>query len=671
MIIHPNLGHSGQPRVPLSPDDYSNNRAPSEEELRARAKQLEAAQMLAQLGSWEWDVARNRVDWSDQLYRIFGLSREDFVATFEGYLARVHPEDRDRTRATIEQSLREQKPFCSEERIVRLDGVVRFLQSQGDVVVDSHGQLQRMTGICQDITERKRTEAILRASEKRYASLVDNLDGIVWEIDAESLQFRFVSRQAERILGYPVSRWLADSDFWSSHIHEADRDWAVEYCLECKRRGVDHDFEYRMIAADGREVWIHDLVTVEVVDGQAVTLRGVMVDITARKRAEEERRQLELRILQAQKLESLGVLAGGIAHDFNNLLTSMMGYASLAQMQLPPDSGIRPMLEEIEKAALRAAELTQQMLAYSGKGKFVIQVMDLESVVREMAKLLQTVISKKAALRLDLGAARIEGDATQLRQIVMNLITNASDSLGAAGGAVVVRTGTRHADAEMLRSPYFHEVLPEGTYAFVEVEDGGSGMDAETLARIFDPFFTTKFTGRGLGLAAVLGIVRGHRGTIHVSSTVGIGTQFQVLIPAYSGRPSEARPSPTKPWRGRGTILLVEDESLIRLFTRRVLEGAGFEVMPAYDGQEGLELYERHRGQIVAVVLDWTTPRLEGTQVVRELRARRVDVPILVMSGYSEHEVATHLDCANASAFLQKPFQPSELIGCVRKILGE
>ena len=338
-------------------------------------------------------------------------------------------------------------------------------------------------------------------------------------------------------------------------------------------------------------------------------------------------------------------------------------------MHLPADSTAAPMLVEIENAALRAADLTRQMLAYSGRGKFVVQSVNLAAIVDEMAKLLGTVVSKKAMLRLDLRPATVDGDATQLRQIVMNLITNASDALGDAAGTIALRTGTRHADAATLRSEYTADAPPEGEYAFVAVEDTGCGMDTETVKRIFDPFFTTKFTGRGLGLAAVLGIIRGHRGTVRVESRPGAGTTFEVLLPISTGKTAsaKARPSPAA-WRGHGTILLVDDEERVRGFADRVLTDAGFQVVLANDGEQACATFSSHTADFAAVVLDWTMPHMNGADAARRIRESS-RVPILFMSGFSEMDVAAKAADLDGVAFLPKPFQPSDLIDSIRRLI--
>jgi signal transduction histidine kinase/CheY-like chemotaxis protein len=393
-------------------------------------------------------------------------------------------------------------------------------------------------------------------------------------------------------------------------------------------------------------------------------------DITELKRLEGERRALEAKVQQAQKLESLGVLAGGIAHDFNNLLVGILGNASLALSDLPADSPVRELVSDIETTALRAADLTKQMLAYSGKGRFLVQSVDLNALVREMAHLLQTVISKRAVLRVDFAPdlETIEGDTTQLRQIVMNLITNASDAIGGENGVITLRTGIHQATREYLRSSYVDDALPAGRYAFIEVDDDGCGMDEDTLARIFDPFFSTKFTGRGLGLAATLGIVRGHRGTIKVRSTPGAGTTFTILLPCSPVRSSTGDGSPSsggERLRGNGDVLVVDDDETVRAVARHMLERSGFTVFTARDGSEGVAMFAERPDRIALVLLDLTMPTLGGEDAFRAMRQLRPDVRAVLMSGYNSHELAARFESHGLAGFIQKPFRIDELEACL------
>ncbi len=400
------------------------------------------------------------------------------------------------------------------------------------------------------------------------------------------------------------------------------------------------------------------------------------LDITERKRAEEDRRKLEAQIQHAQKLESLGVLAGGIAHDFNNLLLVVLGHADLALQDLSRVAPARESVDEIKKAAMRASELTGQLLAYSGKGQFVVTSIDLNEVIQEMGHLLQISISKKVVLRYDLedSLPAIDADATQIRQILMNLITNASEAVGDKSGVVSITTGMVEATREYLQTVYMSGELAEGYYVFLEVSDTGCGMDEETQSKLFDPFFTTKFAGRGLGLAAVLGIVRGHRGAIKVYSEPGEGTTFKVLLPCGE---QPAPPvgvegvEPAEAWKGSATVLVVDDEETVRNIAKRMLEKIGFTVLTAADGREAVEVFGEHPDEIATVLLDMTMPHLNGEETFRELRRIRPEVRVILSSGYNEQEATNRFTGKGLAGFIQKPYEYSKLVAEFRGVLGE
>ena len=398
-------------------------------------------------------------------------------------------------------------------------------------------------------------------------------------------------------------------------------------------------------------------------------------DLTDRVKREEEDHIREAQLQQGQKLESLGVLAGGIAHDFNNLLTSILGHAGLALKQVSSESALRSSILEIEHAAERAAELIMQMLAYSGKGHFVIKPVNLSQIVQEMTQLLQTVISKKAVIRYDFFAdlPDIMADATQIRQVVMNLITNASDAIGDRSGIITLRTGVLHVDHKYLLTTQLYDDLPEGEYVYLEVADTGAGMDDATKAKIFDPFFTTKFAGRGLGLAAVQGIMRGHKGVIKIYSELSRGTTFKMLFPC----PDLVKSMSYLPdddlieWTGSGTVLVVDDEESVRGFLSSVLVSKGFEVLQAQDGQEALKVFVKHAEIISVVLLDLTMPHLGGEDTFMEMRRIRDDVPVILMSGYSEDEVTSLFSGKGIAGFLQKPFRIEKLLKALQSILEQ
>ena len=396
-------------------------------------------------------------------------------------------------------------------------------------------------------------------------------------------------------------------------------------------------------------------------------LRGIanQAELAIRnQRLMDERHRSEEQLRNAQKLESLGVLAGGIAHDFNNLLVGVLGNAGMALLELPEDSPARQPIHDIEVSAQRAAELTRQMLAYSGRGRVHVEPVDLSQIVEEMSQLLRRVISRQAqlSLRLRRGLPAVVADVTQLRQVVMNLITNASDALDDTPGTITLETSLVEATPAMLSSTYLDEALPPGPYVCLEVSDTGSGMSAETAARMFEPFYTTKFTGRGLGLAAVLGIVRGHKGAIDVESAPGAGTSFHVLLPASTKRAEAAAPAPQSPLgEGSGLVLLVDDEEAVRGLARRVLERGGYSVLEARSGEEALQRLSS-ASDVCAVVLDLTMPGLSGEATLQEIRRRRIEVPVIVSSGYVPEEEGT----LAGVPFLAKPYKPSELIKAVR-----
>ncbi len=395
-------------------------------------------------------------------------------------------------------------------------------------------------------------------------------------------------------------------------------------------------------------------------------------EVQRRKEAEAQRRKLEEQMLQTQKLESLGVLAGGIAHDFNNLLTSVIGYCDLAQLEVAPSSPAYTLIEDAVQGARRAAELTQQMLAYAGKARFTVGPVQLSQLVMDITRLLEVSISKKCVLRYDLmpELPHCEADATQLRQVIMNLLINASEAIGDRSGTITIATGAAWCDAQYLRENHVDDGLAEGLYVHLKVADSGHGMTADVRARIFDPFYTTKFTGRGLGLAAVLGIVRAHGGAIRVYSEPGRGTTFKLLFPALpvaEGVPVRA-PAADAGWRGSGTVLVVDDEESIRALGQHILERLGFTVVTAADGREALHRYRELADASPIVLLDLTMPHLDGAATFRELRQLRPDVRVVLMSGYSEQAVEPQFAGKGLAGFIQKPFRLDELRRVIRRV---
>ncbi|MBK9035507.1 MAG: PAS domain S-box protein [Myxococcales bacterium] len=509
--------------------------------------------------------------------------------------------------------------------------------------------------------ERLRAERALMGSEARLRQLIETTVEGVWVIDEDN-RTTLANEQMATMLGLTPAEMVGQPMF--AFMDECARREATAN-VERRKRGIRERHEFRLRHASGADVWVVMASSpLPTVDGRYGGALAMVTDVT-------ERRDLELRIQQAQKLESLAILAGGVAHDFNNLLVGVLGNANLARRQLGPDAAVAPMLADIETAALRAADLTRQMLAYSGRARFVVEPISLNAIVLEIGHLLGTVITKMASLELDLAVdpPMVEGDGTQLRQVVMNLVTNASDAIGDRPGVITITTGTRALSRAQLRDTYLDEALPEGRYAFCAVTDTGAGMDAATRQRIFDPFFTTKFAGRGLGLAATLGILRGHRGAIKVESAPGRGATFTVLLPerARAGAVPVA-PTVGPSIAGTGLVLVIDDEAPIRRLASQVLELVGYEVECAADGADAVQRFGARPDAYACVVLDMTMPKLGGAETFAALRRLRPRLPVVLSSGYAEQEAARQVG-ADPTGFLAKPWSPDALIDAVARAI--
>ncbi len=451
-------------------------------------------------------------------------------------------------------------------------------------------------------------------------------------------------------------RWVSTE--WQARLERAKRDGTAFESFEVSIRAKDGSERFAIVGALSLEAAYRGVHVV------------VLLDITERKRAEEARLELERQVQQTQKLESLGVLAGGIAHDFNNLLMAILGNADVALSNLPDSSPARARIHAIQASARRASEIANQMLAYAGKGKFVVTPVAINDLVAETSELLQVAISQKVTLCYNFqpNLPRFDADATQVRRVVMNLITNAAEAIGERHGSVTLTTGTMMCDRAYLDGPAIvrdglHDAnRREGEYVFLSVADDGCGMTPETLGRIFEPFFTTKFAGRGLGLSALLGIVHGHAGAVAIESAVGIGTTVRVLFPSSGGTADRiAMPEPRRAIAGSRRLLFVDDEGEIRNAVRQMLELLGFDVLLAATGREAIELYREHEHDIALVILDLTMPTFDGEQTYRELRAISSTVKVILSSGYTSSEVSQRFARDALAGFLKKPFDTDDL----------
>lgn len=627
----------------------------AEQAIRESEARLRLAVSAASIGFWSWDFATDAIylsaTWKAQIgYEDYELS--NVRITWE---ERLHPDDRRRVLASITKAVEgTAQGFDLDYRLRHKNGTYRWILSRGAIARDDEGKAARLMCCHLDITDRKASDE----KQRKQALLLDLASDAICVRDLED-RIVYWNQGAETLYGWTSEEAIGcvSHDLLNTRLPASVEETNQIVLAHGRWEG---EIEHRTKSGDWVVVASHWVLETDDA-GAPIAILELNLDITELKWAKMQ---------HSQKLESLGVLAGGIAHDFNNLLTAMMGNASLALDQLAPHLSAYRYVQEIEKAAQRAADLTQQILAYAGKGRFLIRSLDLADVVREMSSLLGTAISKKANLELDLQRAPAAGDATQIRQIALNLLTNASDALGGSEGRICLRTGVMKADRATLASRFISADLPEGDYAFLEVTDTGVGMDDATLARIFDPFFSTKFTGRGLGLAATIGIVRGHKGTIRVHSHPGEGSSFLVLLPFADSSGDDLAPAATAPPRGSGVVLVIEDESFVREVATSVLEQAGYSVLTAVDGVDGVDVFQRHASEISVVLLDMTMPHKSGAEVLREIQALRPDIHVVLTSGHSEQDIRMMVAGGEATAFLPKPYDPAHLLAVLEKTLS-
>ena len=630
-----------------------------------------------------------------------GFTEEEFIAR-EGWSVGADPADAEVVKGQLAEILAG-RAVVVDFRLTCKDGSVRWVRDYARPVRDeATGRVARIYGAVQDISERKEAEEVqsVLLNVSQAVSGSGNLEELLATVHHElgrlidTTNF-YVALYHEDVgkytFPYHVDQFDDNAETEPATLGKSLTDYVrragrAQMIDEAAFQGLVDSGEVELIGASSA-IWLGvplrtagKVIGVVVVqsyeesspyserDFQVMTFVSDNIAMSIeRKLAEEERERLEAQVRHAQKLESLGVLAGGIAHDFNNLLTGVLGNIELGLLHVEDGSPTVSCLKEARASAERAADLSRQMLAYSGKGSFAIEAVDVNALVTEIGNLLEVSVSKNVALSYDLhrDLPPIVADVTQLHQVVLNLITNASDSIGDEGGVVRLRTGVRQCDRAYLGETYLDDHLPEGDYLFIEVSDTGCGMDAETLQKIFDPFFSTKFAGRGLGLASALGIVRGHSGAIKAVSEPGSGTTFTVLLPVgncVAVKSVERQPEVAESETTGGTVLLVDDEDAVRDIGMRLLEQAGFDVVGAADGCEAVDYYREHSDEISCVLLDLTMPRMGGEETFLELRKIREDVMVVLSSGFSEHEVIGRFAEGGVCGFVQKPYRFEKLI---------
>lgn len=657
------------------------------------------------LKTWALIVARRMAD------RAVTRAKRDWERTFDAVpdlisiidtdhtITRANRAMADRCRLTVDEIVGlkcyevvhglDAAPCCCPSAAMKQDGRVhtlelkeKVLNGSFDVTVsplfDDQGHVTAYVHVMRDITERVQMAAKLLENEEKYRNLANEQQTI---LKSSSVGIIFVKNRKVlwanpahcRIFGYEPGTvdQMATEDYYvdkESYQYVGEKGYAVI------ASGGVFSKDLLMKKKDGSLVWCNLI-------GQAINPEKPeegsiwsMLDISDRKRAEEDRQLLEQQFYQAQKLESLGVLAGGIAHDFNNILTVILGQCYMAGEDLIPEHEFKATFKQIEAAGKRAADLCRQMLTYAGKSPLVQTQVNLWPLVDEVVKMLQAAIGKNVTIELDLKRVvpEIIGDTAQIQQIVMNLIINAAEAIGEANGTIRVALTRELVAGDRKETDLFGSVIEEGGYICLEVTDSGSGMDEETQKRIFEPFFTTKFTGRGLGMSAIHGIISAHGAFLQMTSRLNVGTTFRIFFPVPSARDVlETSPTPAATsTKASGTVLLVDDEQVLRDMGTALLEAMGFNAVTAENGHRAIEIYRQHGKKIGAVLLDLTMPEMGGIETYRELRKLSTIIPVIICSGFTLESVEDVIADDPHACFVQKPYNPVELRSALTGMMG-
>ncbi|MCE9532183.1 MAG: PAS domain S-box protein [Planctomycetes bacterium] len=641
--------------------DVTTSRELTAELVNERSR-LVAAQAVAKVGSWETDLSTMDVIWSAETYRIFEQAQDKFRPTHPRFLQLVHPEDRGAVDRAFQDSLQLHTPQTIEHRIVMPDGRIKFVEENWQVSLDQQGKPVRVTGTCQDITERKLAEEALRLRDRAIQAVSQGI--LITDPNQPDNPIIFASCGFERMTGYRSDdvigkncRFLQGNDTEREVIRE------LREAIAAARSCMVEILNYRK---DGKPFW-NQLTITPVLGpaGQLTHFVGVQTDVTERRRLEDQYRQ-------SQKMEAVGRLAGGVAHDFNNLLTIISGYSELLLAMPSLASGVRESIRPISEAGERAASLTRQLLGFSRQTMLQPKVLDLNAIVAETGKMLRRLIGEDILLTtvLDPKISRVKVDPGQLDQVLMNLAVNARDAMP-KGGKLTIETGNVTLDDNYAAT---HPDCKAGHYVLLAMSDTGCGMTPDVLARIFEPFFTTKEVGRGtgLGLAMVFGIIQQSGGCIHVYSEPSRGTTFKIYLPAVSEQLSVKRGSDSQHGlRGTETILLVEDDEGVRALALMSLKMHGYNVLATADGNDALRVAKSHCGLLHLILTDVVMPNVSGPELIVKIKTDFPGVKVLFMSGYTDDVVVRHGLIEADVAFIQKPYTPQGLARKVRQVLDE
>ncbi len=643
--------------------DNITQRRRAEKLLTESQEQLALATSSVNLGIWDWNVVKDELVWNDRMYELYGIKEKDFSGAYEAWQSGLHPDDRVQGDANIRAALDGVRPFNNEFRVTWPNGEIHHIEARAMTERDDDGKAVRMVGVNWDITERKVAEAALAAAEENYRTIFENAVEGIFQSTKDG---RFISANPAmaRILGYDSpERLLAERvDLRTQHFVDPLCRKTLEKILA--ENDVAEGYECEVFRRDRSTIWTQESIrTVRGLNGELLRYEGSLADIT-------ERKSLAGQLRQSQKMEAVGVLAGGIAHDFNNLLTAINGYSSLTLKKMSPNDRCRHYIEEVKNAGDRAAELTSQLLAFSRKQVLQPVVVNLNAVVSNIEKMLRRIINESIELRvlLDTDIGNIKADPGQLEQVIMNLVINSRDAMP-NGGTLSVETQHVYLDEQYVSH---HSAMMAGEFVRMTVADTGEGMNAETQSHIFEPFFTTKAIGKGtgLGLSTVYGIVKQSGGDVLVYSEIGHGTTFKIYLPCVA-ETVRIRKSAGEEVSSRGTetILVVEDEDIVRTFVRTILTGDGYNVLEASDGYEALEVGRSYTEPIHMLLTDLIMPKMSGTELNEQLKKIRPDIKSLFMSGYTDDSISHGGVLISGTAFIEKPFSPESLVRKIREVI--
>ncbi|MGA2004388.1 MAG: two-component regulator propeller domain-containing protein [Terriglobales bacterium] len=633
----------------------------SQHNLQESEGRLAEAQRIAHVGYWNCDMDADCITWSDETCRIYGVRPQECILNSSRLRELTHPEDQPTVDEALAEVFRGASHYKAEHRVVRPNGEVRFVHAQGDVTRDELGRPHRMFGTVQDISEQKQAEEALRQSQERYRTFFrQNLAGNY--ISTAQGTLLACNPAFLRMFGFASEDEAKRMSLQSLYASPEERE---QFLQQLKERGHLEDYEIEFRRNDGRLLpATENAIGTFSENGELVEIHGFLID-------ETERRKIEHQLRQAQKMEAVGALAGGIAHDFNNILTIINGYSEIILGDSRLGEAVQRRTQEILKAGQRAASLTRQLLAFSRKQLLQPTVLSLNLVVEDIEKMLRRLIGEhiELVIRPDRDLEPVKADRSQMEQVILNFCVNARDAMP-QGGKITIETA--NAEVDVMMAAQLFPMTP-GHYTRLAVSDTGIGMNKQTLARIFEPFFTTKDPerGTGLGLAVVYGIVKQSGGNVFVHSEPGHGSTFSMYLPTADQEAVVREQETQLPeiMRGSETILLVEDAAPLREMMRELLEGSGYTVLEAEDGERAMELANRHEGHIALLLTDIVLPKINGPSLAKSLLQRRTGMKVLYMSGYADNTIIPSGVLKEGMVLVQKPFTMAAIAKEVRALL--